>query len=93
MRNELMKKSQCIPDSFVGLGISVIMGFIFIIIASILWALDTLIRYPLLFSGVDAARIVFTEHLFLVLIFVPWLLREKSDTPAKFFFVVVKIVF
>lgn len=47
------------------------LGGLFIILASTLWALDTLIRYPLL-GSISAERIVFTEHLFLVLMFVPY---------------------
>jgi len=47
------------------------LGGLFIILASTLWALDTIIRYPLL-GSVSAERIVFTEHLFLVLMFVPY---------------------
>jgi drug/metabolite transporter (DMT)-like permease len=47
------------------------LGGLFIILASTLWALDTIIRYPLL-GSVSAERIVFTEHLFLVLIFLPY---------------------
>jgi len=52
------------------------LGVIFVIIAGILWALDTLIRYPLLYSGVSAEIIVFSEHLILSLVFVPLLLKE-----------------
>jgi drug/metabolite transporter (DMT)-like permease len=48
------------------------LGGIFIVLASTLWALDTLIRYPLL-GSISAERIVFTEHLFLVLMFVPYM--------------------
>ena len=44
-------------------------GFLFILVACALWALDTLIRYPLIGSGVDAVRIVFYEHLILTIIF------------------------
>jgi drug/metabolite transporter (DMT)-like permease len=52
---------------------------IFIIIACLLWAADTLIRYPLLGQGVKASDIVLTEHLILVLLFVPliYLRRQK----------------
>lgn len=44
-------------------------GVIFIFTACILWAIDTLIRYPLLWGGVSAESIVFTEHIILTLIF------------------------
>jgi drug/metabolite transporter (DMT)-like permease len=40
-------------------------------LASLLWALDTLVRYPLLFGGVSASSIVLAEHLLLVAIFFP----------------------
>lgn len=52
------------------------LGIIFVILAGVLWAVDTLIRYPLLFSGVSAGKIVFFEHLFLSLIFIPILLKN-----------------
>lgn len=44
-------------------------GFFLIVCACALWALDTLIRYPLIQGGVDALAIVFYEHLALSLIF------------------------
>lgn len=44
-------------------------GILLIVLACGLWALDTLIRYPLLQGGVDAFSIVFYEHLFLSIIF------------------------
>ena len=53
-------------------------GVIFVILAGLLWAVDTLIRYPLLFGGISAERIVFTEHLFLVLIFIPLIYKNRS---------------
>ena len=37
-----------------------------VILATFLWAFDTLIRYPLLESGMQATSIVFYEHLLLV---------------------------
>jgi drug/metabolite transporter (DMT)-like permease len=58
------------------------LGVFFIIFAGLLWAIDTLIRYPLLFSGVAASHIVFFEHLFLSFIFIPLL----SFGPKKFRF-------
>ena len=54
------------------------LGIFFVILAGLLWAIDTLIRYPLLGSGVSALRIVFTEHLFLALIFVPILFKKRN---------------
>lgn len=69
------------------------LGGLFIVLASTLWALDTLIRYPLL-SQVSAERIVFTEHLFLVLMFLPYAInhfKKLFDTKISsliYFFVI-----
>lgn len=52
-------------------------GILFVIFAGLLWAIDTLIRYPLLQNGISAERIVFTEHLFLSMIFLPFLIRDR----------------
>lgn len=49
-------------------------GVLLIFGACILWALDTLIRYPLLFSGVNAWTIVWAEHAVLVAVLLYWLL-------------------
>ena len=51
-------------------------GFFFIVLACLLWALDTLIRYPLLEEGIDPIQIVFYEHLFLTLVFVPFIVTS-----------------
>ena len=69
-------------------------GILLIIIACCLWAVDTLIRYPLLGSGISADRIVFTEHLLLVLIFLPIIFkrREKiwsSQVSHLFYFFII----
>jgi len=45
-------------------------GIIFIFLACLLWAADTLIRYPLLFGGSSAQQIVLFEHLILVFMIV-----------------------
>ena len=45
-------------------------GIIFIFFACLLWAADTLIRYPLLFGGSSAQQIVLFEHLILVVMIV-----------------------
>ncbi len=45
------------------------LGFFLIIGACVLWAIDTLIRYPLMQGGVDSFAIVFYEHLILSIIF------------------------
>lgn len=52
------------------------LGVILVIVAGLLWAVDTLIRYPLL-SQISAERIVFTEHLFLVLLFIPLFIKNR----------------
>jgi drug/metabolite transporter (DMT)-like permease len=72
------------------------LGIVFVILAGVLWAIDTLIRYPLLFSGVSAERIVFTEHLFLSLIFLPLLLKDAKKIGAIklstiFYFIVIGV--
>ena len=54
------------------------LGIVFVILAGILWAIDTLIRYPLLGSGVSAEKIVFVEVLFLSVIFIPLLLKDAK---------------
>ncbi|MAW07623.1 MAG: EamA family transporter [Halobacteriovoraceae bacterium] len=47
------------------------MGVLLIFLACIAWSLDTLIRYPLLSSSFTSIDIVFYEHLFLGILFVP----------------------
>jgi len=44
-------------------------GFLLILLACAFWALDTLIRYPLIQGGVNAISIVFYEHAILTIIF------------------------
>lgn len=44
-------------------------GIFFILFASFLWALDTLIRYPLVDSGLNPVTIVLYEHVILTLFF------------------------
>lgn len=43
-------------------------GFLLILGACLLWAVDTLIRYPLINSGMNAALVVFYEHLLLTIV-------------------------
>jgi len=59
---------NCIFPSSVNLRFkgTVMTGIIFIFFACLLWAADTLIRYPLLFGGSSAQQIVLFEHLILV---------------------------
>ncbi|MGJ8645801.1 MAG: DMT family transporter [Marinomonas colpomeniae] len=52
-------------------------GTLFIMIACFTWALDTLIRYPLLGSGYSALQIVLIEHLTLVVIISPLICRYR----------------
>jgi drug/metabolite transporter (DMT)-like permease len=52
-------------------------GIIFIFFACLLWAADTLIRYPLLFGGSCAQQIVFFEHLILVAVIVGFFVSQR----------------
>jgi len=52
-------------------------GTLFIMIACFTWALDTLIRYPLLSAGFSTLQIVLMEHLTLVLVTCPLLFRHR----------------
>ena len=54
-------------------------GVFFIIAACALWALDTLVRYPLIRGGAGASSVVLAEHALLVLIFSPvlWRMRRR----------------
>ena len=72
------------------------LGIVFVILAGILWAIDTLIRYPLLGSGVSAEKIVFVEQLFLSVIFIPLLLRDAKKIggiklSTVFYFIVIGV--
>lgn len=51
-------------------------GVFLIIFACGLWALDTLIRYPLVSKGVDPVAIVFLEHVLLTLAGLPVLFKS-----------------
>ena len=61
--------------------------------ACLLWALDTLIRYPLLFSGRSAWTIVWLEHAFLVAAMLWWLVplarSGRLDAQALLGFLVI----
>ena len=54
-------------------------GVLPIFAACLLWALDTLIRYPLLFSGTNAWTIVWLEHAMLLVAMLWWLLPMLRD--------------
>lgn len=53
-------------------------GFFLIVLASFFWALDTLIRYPLINQGFQALHIVFYEHVFLTLLLLVFNLKDLS---------------
>lgn len=57
-------------------------GTFFIMVACFTWALDTLIRYPLLNAGYSTLQIVLIEHLVLVLVTAPLLWRYRSEFQA-----------
>jgi drug/metabolite transporter (DMT)-like permease len=44
-------------------------GIMLVILACLLWGMDTLIRYPLVDRGIEPTTIVFYEHIILVIIF------------------------
>ncbi|MBC7430139.1 MAG: DMT family transporter [Bacteriovorax sp.] len=72
------------------------LGIVFVILAGVLWAIDTLIRYPLLFEGISAEKIVFIEHLFLSVIFIPLLLKDAKKIgnlklSTIFYFIVIGV--
>ena len=52
-------------------------GIIFIFFACLLWAADTLIRYPLLFGGSSAQQIVLFEHLILVTVLIAIFILQR----------------
>lgn len=54
------------------------MPFLYIALGTFMWSLDTLIRYPLL-GSVRPDTMVFIEHSFLVLYFLPLLFINKFD--------------
>ena len=59
-----------------------------------MWAIDTLIRYPLLFGGKAAELIVFSEHAFLCLFFAPiaiksWQKFWSAKVSHVFYFFVI----
>ena len=64
--------------SFWNLG-NVMTGIIFIFFACLLWAADTLIRYPLLFGGSSAQQIVLFEHLILVTIIIGVFIAKRRS--------------
>lgn len=72
-------------------------GVGYVILACLLWAADSLIRYPLLMNGVPASAIVMWEHIFLVLIMSPILYKLfqkvwKASVSELFYFGVIGII-
>ena len=70
------------------------MGVLLVAFACLLWALDTLIRYPLLGKGISAETIVFIEHLILVSIFAPVIWKSrfkflKAKIPHIIYFLII----
>ncbi len=53
-------------------------GILLVALASFFWALDTLIRYPLINQGLNPIRLVFLEHLLLVLFFSPFYFKKAK---------------
>jgi len=51
-------------------------GVFLVVCAAALWALDTLIRYPLLGKGISPEAIVTTEHVILAVIFLPYVFKK-----------------
>lgn len=45
-------------------------GTLYVLLACVLWALDTLIRYPLLSAGISSLQLVFLEHGLLLIMMV-----------------------
>ncbi len=69
-------------------------GILYILLACFLWAIDTLIRYPLLGEGISASRIVFTEHLILTIFFIPLFAKKiklfwQSKVAYVFYFLII----
>ncbi len=54
-------------------------GTLFIMLACLTWAVDTLIRYPLLGAGYSTLQIVFLEHIILFLLTLPLLIRHRAE--------------
>lgn len=60
------------------------LGIALVILACALWALDTLIRYPLIGDGISATSIVFYEHLILSAVFLTVFFKSfKKNIQAK----------
>jgi drug/metabolite transporter (DMT)-like permease len=56
-----------------------LVGSFYLLVACLLWALDTLIRYPLVQKGLNPISIVAFEHLLLTLFFLPSLIKNWSQ--------------
>lgn len=69
-------------------------GITFIFFACLLWAADTLIRYPLLFGGSSAQQIVLFEHLIVLIVLIGIFVLQRRkitflrrDTILPFFII------
>lgn len=54
------------------------LGIFFVILACFLWSVDSLIRYPLLGSGLSAATLVFYESIVLLFLFSFYLIKKRE---------------
>lgn len=54
------------------------LGIFYVFIACFLWAIDSLIRYPLINTGMSASTIVFYEHLILVVLLSFWFFKNRQ---------------
>jgi len=69
------------------------LGIFFVVLACLLWGIDGLIRYPLAASGQSAAKIVFSEHLLLVILMFPIVVKSfKRIWNAKFSHIVYFLI-
>ena len=61
---------------------NIFVGLIYVLGACLLWALDTLFRYPLISAGIEATHLVFLEHVFLV-VYALWILFDLKEKIFK----------
>ncbi|MFZ4714148.1 MAG: DMT family transporter [Bacteriovoracaceae bacterium] len=66
------------------------LGIVYIILACFLWGTDALFRYPLVWGGISAVKLVFYEHLILTMIFIPFFFKHRErfykTTVAEIFY-------
>jgi len=56
-----------------------VVGILLVALAALCWALDTLLRYPLLSKGLSPLDMVLFEHFVLTIIFIPFLLKRFKN--------------